>query len=59
MKTDADAKRPESAAGKKPYSKPEVRHEKMFETGALACNPSNAKAIRNPSNPSGCAQIAS
>ena len=27
----------EKAPGKKPYTKPEVRHEKVFETMALAC----------------------
>jgi hypothetical protein len=28
---------PESAAKKKPYVKPEFRHEQVFETMALAC----------------------
>jgi hypothetical protein len=32
-------KQPEDArpSGKKPYQKPEFRHEKVFETMALAC----------------------
>jgi hypothetical protein len=28
-------------AGKKPYKKPEFRHEKVFETMALACGKVN------------------
>lgn len=28
---------PSAAQGKKPYQKPEVRHERVFETMALNC----------------------
>jgi hypothetical protein len=34
-RANVDAAQPSSA--KKPYHKPEVRHEKVFETQALTC----------------------
>jgi hypothetical protein len=35
MNTDPRPDR--AAAPKKPYKKPEIRHERIFETGAMAC----------------------
>jgi hypothetical protein len=33
----SNAAKPSEVGGKKPYRKPEVRHERVFETMALRC----------------------
>ncbi|HVS75234.1 MAG TPA: hypothetical protein VHE23_07380 [Candidatus Acidoferrales bacterium] len=37
MPTDEETKAPNSGTGKKPYSKPAVQSEPIYETLALAC----------------------
>jgi hypothetical protein len=37
MKNDDTPKRAPAPSGKRPYQKPAVRHEQVFETRALSC----------------------
>jgi len=46
MPTDEKTKAPDSGTGKKPYSKPAVQSEPIYETLALACTKTTGSACR-------------